>query len=922
MLAVGLDVQRDERVITTKVGRAQLLFLDGTALTLGPESKVILDRFIYNPHKGTGTIALNLAQGALRLVGGKISKVNPINIQTPVATVGIRGGISIIFYEPGQPLKALFLFGKDMSVSANGVIENALRPGSIIAVGSNGSISPARLATAQEVKVMLAPLLANSGNEKSTSFVNQVNNAANRTNDAANNTNAPPIGGGSPNSSDEAGGLGSQNASNLPQNTNDIIANSTQTEGTLGSNTGNDNSGNTNAGTGSTGNNANSQSGSTSTGGNQTANAFAGGEIRAPGYNEKSFNPSTEDADRDATTNTTVQSESVANGEIQLGFANGDNVTLPYAAGSTLLLYSADNSTNFSGPIIGGGVVAADRSFFFYNGLLSGSSRTPIAIFGGTPTPTTGFPITGFGAYAVGDAFNTVPFYPVADYDAATERSPESIRTLVQNGAVSSLYTAFSGPLSITQQNAANAGPAEFQASLGVEGQGPHQTSFLVGEVGGFVTESAAKGIALGGAVRGVFQEDANNAPLFIAGGASSAEVGGPGDVEGNAIFGPDAANIVLVPDQLGLDANGTSVQRMPGVIASGTIGQWANSSATANYAVVEATQIPTPSGLGTSRTSETLQGYAGTVMFSAGGSDDIHPDTNGEILTTTNSPPSGLIKITTDPASNRLQATFNLADGWHSRLQPSVTLNFGNFSGSTGTASAFIDDTIFAARESNAPGSPSSLTTVKDGKLMTSPVTAQLLMVSAAAVPLNAADGFLPSGVKLCTCSFLNWGYWEGTIQHTAANDSENGMVSGIPVSTWVAGTVANPTWLPTTGEAVYQGQIIGNVDNGGNSYLAAGSFQNSWNFAARSGAVKIDQFDKGTFTGTATSAAGSANFTGSFVGTRGAHQLLSGTLNGSFFKSASDVAREAPAGMGGAFAITGQSYKAAGTFAAQRTR
>ena len=883
VLAVGLNIQRNERVITTKVGRAQLLFLDGTALTLGPNSKVVLDRFIYNPHQGKETLALNLARGALRLVGGKISKVNPIRVATPVATVGIRGGISIIFYEPGQPMKALFLFGADMSVSSKGTTEDALRPGSIITVGSDGQLSPAHLATSQEVEVMLAPLLRVSG-KGPASFVKQVNEAANRTNDAANRADAPPIGGAFPNSSDETGG--SENLENLALNADHIVANSLQKVQSTSTST-----------SGSGGN-----SGSVSLG------PSAGGEVRAPGYDKSSFDSDTEEAGRDTATNTTMKSLDVKDGSLDIGFDNGDAANLPYAAGSSPLLNSSNNSNNFSGPIIGGGVITSDQSFFFYNGLLSGSSAHPAAIFGGDLTTSAGFPTTGYAAYALNDVFNgLVPFYPIADFDAATDSPPEDIAALTQNGTVSSLFAAFNRNLSFSQQG--TSGPAQFQASLGIEGQGASQTSFLIGEVGGLVTESSSKGIALGGAIRGFFQEDAStlNYPYFIAGNVASAEVTGAGTVVGNAIFGPSANDMVLVPDQVGPNGAGDAVQRTAGAIGSGTIGQWQSSGLTSNYAVVEASQTTAPPGLGTSRTAQTLQGYAGAIMASTDGS--------SEILTNMTGSPTD-VSITTDPANNRLQATFNLSSTPSSSPQPGVMLDFGNFPGDTQATSAFIDNNLFAARETAAPGHLSSATVVQGGTLVTSTVTAQLLMVSANAVPLNTSNGFLPTGVHFCTCSFLNWGYWEGTLQHTAASDPQKGMVSGILVATWVAGTVSNPSSLPSSGTATYAGHIIGNVINGGNAYLAVGSFQNKWDFSSRTGAINVNSFDNASFTGSASAAAGSASFNGTLSGSKTGVGTLTGTLNGSFFKSASDAA----AGMAGAFSITGSSYKAAGTFAAQK--
>jgi hypothetical protein len=92
-LLVGTDVVSHERVQTSEQGRTQLLFLDESSLNVGPSSDLVLDEFVYDPGAGTGQIAINLGQGLLRYVGGKISKSGNVSVTTANATIGIRGGI-------------------------------------------------------------------------------------------------------------------------------------------------------------------------------------------------------------------------------------------------------------------------------------------------------------------------------------------------------------------------------------------------------------------------------------------------------------------------------------------------------------------------------------------------------------------------------------------------------------------------------------------------------------------------------------------------------------------------------------------------------------------------------------------------------------------------------------------------------------
>ena len=136
VLQVGLDMQVNERVQTDAGGKAHLLFLDGSALSIGPNSDLTLDEFVYDPDKRTGKIAMSATKGVFRLVGGQISKGTPVTLKTPAATIGVRGGIAII--EVGQQVSAKFLFGSEMTVAGAGLTTRVGRPGSEVIATAAG----------------------------------------------------------------------------------------------------------------------------------------------------------------------------------------------------------------------------------------------------------------------------------------------------------------------------------------------------------------------------------------------------------------------------------------------------------------------------------------------------------------------------------------------------------------------------------------------------------------------------------------------------------------------------------------------------------------------------------------------------------------------------------------------------------------
>jgi len=100
VLRIGARVVHKERVQTTAEGTVQLLFIDKTTLDIGPNSNLVIDNFVYDPSAGTGKIATSLTKGALRFVGGQLSHQGAATVSTPVATIGIRGGIATIAHGP------------------------------------------------------------------------------------------------------------------------------------------------------------------------------------------------------------------------------------------------------------------------------------------------------------------------------------------------------------------------------------------------------------------------------------------------------------------------------------------------------------------------------------------------------------------------------------------------------------------------------------------------------------------------------------------------------------------------------------------------------------------------------------------------------------------------------------------------------
>lgn len=137
MVMVGNDVVPGQRLSTGPQGQLHVLFLDQSAITLGPDSELVIETFQFDPATRQGQIRLGLAKGLLRVVGGQISKTHATEIATSHGRIEISGGITLVETN-GQNTSGTFLFGQQMSATdTNGNTQTVTRAGFGTSFGSN-----------------------------------------------------------------------------------------------------------------------------------------------------------------------------------------------------------------------------------------------------------------------------------------------------------------------------------------------------------------------------------------------------------------------------------------------------------------------------------------------------------------------------------------------------------------------------------------------------------------------------------------------------------------------------------------------------------------------------------------------------------------------------------------------------------------
>lgn len=138
-LAVGNHVFTNERISTGVNSVAQLMFTDQTVLSVGPRSQVTLDRYVYDPNRGAGDVAVSFATGAMRFVTGT-QNPNNYQVRTPIATIGVRGTIIDLLMIDGR-MFGILDEGALVFTLANGQTIELNEPGKAVEFFSNGSAS-------------------------------------------------------------------------------------------------------------------------------------------------------------------------------------------------------------------------------------------------------------------------------------------------------------------------------------------------------------------------------------------------------------------------------------------------------------------------------------------------------------------------------------------------------------------------------------------------------------------------------------------------------------------------------------------------------------------------------------------------------------------------------------------------------------
>lgn len=103
-LTVGSPLFEDDLLKTGKESSLGITMKDGTMLSAGPETELLLDKYAYAPKAGQLGFVARVSQGTLDFVSGMLGKLAPesVAIETPTGVIGMRGTHFVVRVAPGQ----------------------------------------------------------------------------------------------------------------------------------------------------------------------------------------------------------------------------------------------------------------------------------------------------------------------------------------------------------------------------------------------------------------------------------------------------------------------------------------------------------------------------------------------------------------------------------------------------------------------------------------------------------------------------------------------------------------------------------------------------------------------------------------------------------------------------------------------------
>lgn len=95
-----------DEIVASPYGLAQIRFIDNTRIVIGPNSRLRIDTFVFNPNNTAKKVTVSALRGTFRFISGN-SPHSAYTIRTPTVTLGVRG--TVVDFSAG-PTSSSFVF--------------------------------------------------------------------------------------------------------------------------------------------------------------------------------------------------------------------------------------------------------------------------------------------------------------------------------------------------------------------------------------------------------------------------------------------------------------------------------------------------------------------------------------------------------------------------------------------------------------------------------------------------------------------------------------------------------------------------------------------------------------------------------------------------------------------------------------------
>lgn len=131
---IGTGIALGDTLVSNGTGLGMIVFIDQSSAKIGPNSRLVIDDFVYSG--GTGKSTVRMDRGVTRFYGGRISKKGVMAITTPNVVLAVRGGIVDVSVSGGVSIATLRA-GK-LTCKAGGTTKVITKPGIACTTDSNG----------------------------------------------------------------------------------------------------------------------------------------------------------------------------------------------------------------------------------------------------------------------------------------------------------------------------------------------------------------------------------------------------------------------------------------------------------------------------------------------------------------------------------------------------------------------------------------------------------------------------------------------------------------------------------------------------------------------------------------------------------------------------------------------------------------